>query len=78
MQIYQDGRNFTGTYVNGSVSGTIDGTKATGTWLTSGGSNGPFTWYLLNAIQFNGNYNGTNHWCGYRAGGSAPAECLKP
>lgn len=78
MRIYQDGRNFNGTYVNGTVQGTIDGTKATGTWITNEGLTGPLTWYLLNTIQFNGNYNATNPWCGYRGGSSAPTECLKP
>jgi hypothetical protein len=78
MQIYQDGRNFNGTYVNGTVQGTIDGVKATGAWSNKEGLTGPLTWYLLNAVQFNGNYNGANQWCGYRGGSSAPAECLKP
>ncbi len=77
MSIGQDGRQFTGTYPNGTVNGTIDGSTATGTW-TSGGSSGPFTWYLLNATQFNGNYDTSKKWCGYRSGGSQPTECLKP
>ncbi len=77
MSISQDGRTFTGTYVNGTVEGTIDGVTATGTWKTTGGTSGPFTWYLLNGLQFNGNYGGTNQWCGYRSGSGAPSPCLK-
>jgi hypothetical protein len=33
---------------------------------------------LLNAVQFNGNYDGSKQWCGYRSGSSQPAECFKP
>jgi hypothetical protein len=78
MSIYQDGRQFVGTYMGtGTVNGTIDGNTATGTWANSGAS-GPFTWYLLNALQFNGNYDGSKKWCGYRSGGSQPPECFKP
>ena len=77
MNIYQDGRQFTGSYTGSTVNGTIDGSKATGTWA-GGGASGPFTWYLLNPLQFNGNYDGSKKWCGYRSGGSQPAECLKP
>jgi hypothetical protein len=77
MSIYQDGRQFTGSYAGGTVNGTIDGSTATGTWA-SGGASGLFTWYLLNPLQFNGNYDGSKKWCGYRSGGSQPAECFKP
>jgi Ig-like domain from next to BRCA1 gene len=78
MNIYQDGRQFTGTYMgSGTVNGSIDGNTATGTWA-NGGLSGSFTWYLLNALQFNGNYDGSKKWCGYRSGGSQPAECFKP
>jgi hypothetical protein len=79
MSIAQDGRLFNGTYVNGTVEGTIDGVAATGTWRkTSDGTTGPLTWFLINGQQFNGNYGGTNQWCGYRSGSGAPAPCLKP
>lgn len=78
MSINQDGRQFTGSYMgSGTVNGTIDGNKATGNW-TNGSLSGVLTWYLLNPVQFNGNYDGSNKWCGYRSGGSQPAECLKP
>ncbi len=78
MNIYQDGRQFTGTFAGGgTVNGTIEGSKATGAW-SNGGSSGPFTWYLLNAMQFNGNYDGSKKWCGFRSGGTQPVECFKP
>lgn len=78
MSIYQDGRQFTGTYMgSGTVNGTIDGATATGTWV-NGGSAGSFKWYLLNALQFNGNYEGSKKWCGFRSGGTQPVECFKP
>ena len=79
MSIAQDGRLFNGTYVNGTVEGTIDGTTASGTWRkTSDGTTGPLTWFLINGQQFNGNYGGANQWCGYRSGSGAPTPCLKP
>jgi hypothetical protein len=79
MSITQDGRLFSGTYVSGTVEGTIDGTTATGTWhRTSDGTTGPLTWFLLNGQQFNGNRSGTKQWCGYRSGSGAPTPCLKP
>lgn len=77
MRITQDGRNFTGTYPNGTLDGTIDGTTATGTWRHTNGTSGPFTWYLVNGQQFNGNWGGTNQWCGFRTGSGAPTPCLK-
>jgi hypothetical protein len=76
MRIVQDGRDFTGTYVNGAVSGTIDGVKATGTWR-AGSNSGLFTWYLLNSTQFNGNYDGSSQWCGHRTGSTVPSPCLR-
>ena len=76
MRIVQVGRDFTGTYVNGTVSGMIDEAKATGTWRTDSDS-GPFTWYLLNSTQFNGNYNGSSPWCGRRSGSAVPSPCLR-
>ena len=78
MHLDQDGRNFTGTYAGGTVDGTIDGVTAVGTWHKTDSTSGPFTWYLINGQQFNGNYSGTNQWCGYRSGSGAPSPCLKP
>jgi hypothetical protein len=79
LSIAQDGRAFSGVYVNGTVDGTLDGITATGVWRrTSDGATGPFTWYLMGSQQFNGNSGGVNQWCGYRSGSGAPSPCLKP
>ena len=79
LSITQDGREFSGVYVNGTVDGTIDGLTATGVWhTTSDGTTGLLTWYLIGSQQFNGNYNGLHQWCGYRSGTGAPTPCLKP
>jgi hypothetical protein len=77
MHIDQNGQNFTGTYINGTIGGTINGNVATGQWHV-GGSSGDIKWYLISSKQFNGNYGGSNEWCGYRGGASAPSPCLKP
>ena len=78
MILTQNGTDVSGTYAGGagSVSGTVNGTTFTGTY-TRGGS-GSFTFYMLsNGSQFQGNWNTTNEWCGYRDGTGHPAPCLK-
>lgn len=77
MKIAQDGRQISGSFVNGTLDGVIDGVTATGTWRKTDGTSGPFTWYLINGVQFNGNGGGANQWCGYRSGAGAPTPCLK-
>ena len=64
LHIDQDGRTFSGTYVSGTIDGTIDGITATGTWHKTDSTSGPFTWYLITGQQFNGNSGSTNQWCG--------------
>ena len=82
VNIYQDGSQLVGTVKlpTGDVrmDGTINGVKATGVWNQPGGTSNTFTWYLLNATQFNGNYDGDKKWCGARTGSAIPADCLKP
>ena len=82
LNIYQDGSKLVGTLTlssgNVQMNGSIDGVKASGTWNQPGGASSTFTWYLINAVQFNGNYNGDKKWCGYRTGADAPAQCFKP
>ena len=82
VNVYQDGDTLVGTLKlptgDVRVDGKIDGVKASGVWNQTGGTSNSFTWYLLNATQFNGNYNGDKKWCGYRTGSSAPATCLAP
>ncbi|HZY44596.1 MAG TPA: NBR1-Ig-like domain-containing protein [Anaerolineae bacterium] len=81
MHIDQDGKNFTGTYVNGTIDGTIDGDIADGQWHSAGFS-GLIKWNLLSYNQFNGHYfgltPGTFKWCGYRGGATEPVPCDAP
>ncbi len=79
MHIDQNGQNFTGTYVNGTIDGTIDGAKLTGNYHCCAGETNSIVFFLLNYNQFNGNYtSGAGHWCGYRGGAIAPSPCLAP
>ncbi len=75
MTLFQNGPEITGVYASGaSLTGNVNGTTISGTW-TNGGS-GNFTFYMINdGSQFNGNYNGNNEWCGYRAGSFKPSPC---
>lgn len=79
MNLTQDGITVSGTYASGdgSVSGTVDGLVFTGTWYRNNTS-GPFTFYMkTNGTQFQGNYNTSFAWCGYRDGAGDPSPCLK-
>jgi hypothetical protein len=82
LSVYQDGDTLVGTLKLPSgdvrIDGKIDGVKASGVWNQPGGTSNTYAWYLLNALQFNGNYDGSKKWCGYRNGSSQPAECFKP
>lgn len=82
LSIYQDGSTLVGTLKLPSgdvrIDGSIAGTTASGVWNQPGGTSNTFTWYLLNAGQFNGNYDGSKKWCGYRNGNTQPADCFKP
>jgi hypothetical protein len=78
MHIDQDGKNFTGTYVNGTVSGTIDGTDAIGHYNPGGGE---IHWRLINYNSFKGDWGaGIGQWCGVRngSGASMPSPCVWP
>ena len=82
LSIYQDGDTLVGTLYlpsgNVRIDGGINGVKASGVWNQPGGTSSTFAWYLLNATQFNGNYDGDKKWCGGRSGAALPAECFKP
>jgi len=84
MVLTQSGNAVTGTYsgTSGSVSGTVDGSVLSGTWRRNPGSptevNGTFKFYMtIDGVQFQGNYNTTFYWCGWRSGSSQPTPCLK-
>ena len=79
MNLTQDGATITGTYAGGagSVNGSVNGTELTGTW-TRTGSSGSFKFFMVTGgQQFQGNWESSNEWCGYRSGSAAPAPCLK-
>jgi hypothetical protein len=82
LSIYQDGSQLVGTLKlptgDVHIDGNVNGVKASGVWNQPGGTSNTFAWYLLNAAQFNGNYDGDKKWCGYRNGSSQPSECFKP
>jgi len=86
MTLTESGNTISGSYncpgagYGGTVSGTLSANRRTvnGTWDT--GVTGPFTWQrkTVNTNQFIGNWDGTNYWCGARAGASQPDPCLGP
>lgn len=88
--LQQTGPRVTGTFFNGSATGTIEGVlgqagpdphhSLSGVYSVNGGR-GAFRWDLLdfNSNQFAGcwaNNEGAHEWCGWRAGGQQPAQCL--
>lgn len=78
MTLQQDGATVTGTYAGGAglVSGTVNGFTLSGIW-TRGGDDGSLMFTMLtNGNQFNGNFGGTNAWCGFRNAAGDPAPCL--
>lgn len=85
MQLKQTGTSVSGTYCNGTVTGTISyvgiSVVFNGTWKFSNGfQQGPFTFYqpLFNSTYFQGNYNNnSNPWCGWRSSASEPNPCQK-
>ena len=85
MSLNQVGSQVTGTYCNGTISGTVSyvglSVVLNGTWkFNTGPALGPFQFYqpLFNSTYFQGNYNGgSNPWCGWRSGASQPNPCQK-
>lgn len=78
-----------GTYCNGTVTGTVNYDYAArtayviGTYSGRFGAHGPLGFYVRNGdysyTQFVGNYNDMDFtWCGWRRGSSQPATCLWP
>lgn len=83
MNLTRKDNNVTGTYCNGTITGTI--TYSSGqTILTGnyhiGGFPGTLQFFIdgYNALQFRGNYDTSNPWCGWRDGSSKPGTCLAP
>lgn len=84
MNLSQIGSTVTGTYCNGTITAgaiTYAGSYVVlnGKWNFGALNNGPFIFYLqiYTAQQFQGNYNSTLDWCGWRNGSSMPSPCEK-
>lgn len=79
ITLAQNGSSVSGTYAggDGSIDATVDGVELTGTWTRSPGT-GSFKFFMTpDGLQFQGNYDTANQWCGYRSGSSEPSPCLK-
>lgn len=80
MVLAQEGANVSGSYTNafsgeGEIDGTVTGNVLNGTWSINGGT-GSLQFTVSNNNQtFNGNFGGTNQWCGARSGQSFPNGC---
>jgi hypothetical protein len=84
MSLTQKDSSVTGTYCNGTIENGsitfISGfVKLTGTWHFENVNSGPFQFYLpaYTSTQFQGDYNSTLDWCGYRGGAAKPSPCEK-
>lgn len=83
MNLTRKDNNITGTYCNGTITGAItyasSQTVLTGNYHI-GGFSGTLQFFIngYNALQFQGNYDSSNAWCGWRDGSSTPSPCLAP
>jgi len=80
MTLTQSGDSVSGTYAGGAgtVNGTVNGTELMGT-LKQGANTATFKFFMTsNGQQFQGNWNTSNAWCGYRSGSSLPSPCKLP
>ena len=83
MTLNQSGDSVNGNCAGGgTIVGTVNGNVLQGTMTRNPGSPTqvtlPFKFFLVpGGAQFQGNYNGTAYWCGWRSGASEPAPCLK-
>ncbi|HEY3290885.1 MAG TPA: hypothetical protein VGK87_12210 [Anaerolineae bacterium] len=77
--LMQNGVNVVGTFFNGtdtgSISGFVNGDTLSGQWRV-GAVGGTFDWSLTSSKQqFQGNWNTSNDWCGWRNGSTKPVPC---
>lgn len=83
MSLTQKDSSVTGTYCNGTIDGTISFTsgyvKLAGTWHFGSVNSGSYAFYLpaYTSTQFQGDYNTTLDWCGWRGSASKPSTCKK-
>ena len=80
MDLTQNGTSMTGTYHNsfdggnGTVAGSVSGNSLTGTYQKA--SSGSISWTLSsNGNTFDGNWGGSNKWCGAKSGTAFPDGC---
>ena len=85
MSLNQSGDSVSGTYANGAgvIDGTVKDAELMGTWTRNPGSpsstSGAFKFFMTSdGRQFQGNWNTSNAWCGYRSGSSLPSPCRLP
>jgi hypothetical protein len=88
LSLVRVGITVTGAYTFPSGTGTVAGTityngtgdaQLDGTWNQPPYGTGSFRHFLLSwdALQFQGNSQGSLPWCGWRPGGSPPGTCLR-
>ena len=87
MDLMRTNNSVTGTYCNGTVSGTIsypiNDTKLSGNWKIGPTTTGPLAFFLsaLSAspkqLFFQGNYNTSSYWCGGLTAADQPSTCIK-
>jgi len=79
MTLTQSGDSVSGTYAGGTgtINGRVNGTVLEGN-LRQGTNTATVKFFMTaNGQQFQGNWNLSNAWCGYRSGSSAPSPCLR-
>ncbi len=80
LDITQSSASVTGTYhnsfanSNGTIAGTMSGNTLNGTFTIGGSGSIQFT-LGGSGNTFDGNWNGSNKWCGARSGTAFPAGC---
>lgn len=77
LNLTQTDNTVSGSYAagSGSLNGTVEGNRFTGQW-SLGGTNGTFDFWLSDdGSYWQGNWDGTFAWCGYRSGGAQPTPC---
>ncbi|MEO6061214.1 MAG: NBR1-Ig-like domain-containing protein [Thermoflexales bacterium] len=81
MTLTQNGTTVSGSYCNGSLSGSVSyassGAILTGNWTTGGTGTLKFYLATYNGDTFQGNWNTSNAWCGRRSGATLPGTCLR-
>ncbi|MCA9938745.1 MAG: protein kinase [Anaerolineales bacterium] len=77
VTLQQDGNSITGSYANGAgtLTGVVEGNLVSGQW-SLGGVDGEFDFWIAEDGQtWQGNWDRTFAWCGYRAGDEKPSPC---